>query len=145
MKRVILPLLLGAPLAAASLLDGTEPITLDQGAFTRILNEVRGGNVAAPGSGWKAAMLAEDAELMRVLLLVWLQELNPQAPMGAHAQAYAAAVRLHLDARAGRAAACASLAQAYRTGELGDLQLPACEEKARGFEQRALVSDCLPE
>ena len=145
--KALLPFLL-APLAAASLLDGTEPVTLDQAEFTRIWQEVRAG--AAPASAavadsWQQAMLAEDAELARVLLLVWLREKNPGVSLAAHAQAYADAVALHRRALAGQPAACAALAAAYRSGSLGALQLPPSEEKARWFEQRILSAENLPE
>ena len=145
--KALLPFLL-APLAAASLLDGTEPVTLDQAEFTRIWQEVRAG--AAPASAavadsWQQAMLAEDAELARVLLLAWLQEKNPGMSLAAHAQAYADAVALHRRALAGQPAACAALAAAYRAGSLGALQLPPSEAKARWFEQRALSAENLPE
>lgn len=142
----MLPLLV--PLASASLLDGAGPVTLDQAEFSRIWQEVQSG--AAPGDAaaagsWQQAMLAEDAELARVLLLAWLQEKNPAVPMAAHAQAYADAVALHRRALAGQSAACAALAAAYRSGGLGILQLPRSEEKARWFEQRALSAEHLPE
>lgn len=147
MKAILLPFLL-VPAATASLLDGTEPVTLDQTEFSRIWQEVRSG--AAPASAaaadtWQQAMLAEDAELARVLLLAWLQEKNPALPLAAHAQAYADAVALHRCALTGQPAACAALAAAYRSGALGPLQLPLSEEKARWFEQRALRAEHLPE
>lgn len=147
MKAFLLPFLL-APVAAASLLDGTEPVTLDQAEFTRIWQEVRSGAApasAAAADAWQQAMLAEDAELARVLLLAWLQEKNPALPLAVHAQAYADAVVLHRRALAGQPAACAALAAAYRSGSLGALQLPPSEEKARWFEQRALSAEHLPE
>ena len=145
--KALLPFLL-APLAAASLLDGTEPVTLDQAEFTRIWQEVRAGAApasAAAADSWQQAMLAEDAELARVLLLAWLREKNPGMSLAAHAQAYADAMALHRRALAGQPAACAALAAAYRAGSLGALQLPPSEAKARWFEQRALSADNLPE
>lgn len=145
--KALLPFLL-APVAAASLLDGTEPVTLDQAEFSRIWQEVRSGAAPAPAAAadaWQQAMLAEDAELARVLLLAWLQEKNPALPLAVHAQAYADAVVLHRRALAGQPAACAALAAAYRSGSLGALQLPPSEEKARWFEQRALSAEHLPE
>lgn len=145
--KALLPFLL-APVAAASLLDGTEPVTLDQAEFTRIWQEVRAGAAPAPAAAadsWQQAMLAEDAELARVLLLAWLQEKNPGMSLAAHAQAYADAVALHRRALAGQPAACAALAAAYRAGSLGALQLPPSEAKARWFEQRALSAENLPE
>lgn len=145
--KALLPFLL-APLATASLLDGTEPVTLDQAEFTRIWQEVRSDAAPAPAAAadaWQQAMLAEDAELARVLLLAWLQEKNPALPLAAHAQAYADAVALHHRALAGQPAACAALAAAYRAGSLGALQLPPSEAKARWFEQRALRAEYLPE
>lgn len=147
MKVVVLPFLL-APLACASILDGTEPVTLDQTEFSRIWQEVRTGAAPAPAAAadlWQQAMLAEDAELSRVLLLAWLQEKNPALPMAAHAQTYADAVALHRRALTGQPAACAVLAAAYRSGSWGSLQLPPSEEKARWFEQRALRAEHLPE
>ena len=145
--KALLPFLL-APVAAASLLDGTEPVTLDQAEFTRIWQEVRSGAAPAPAAAadaWQQAMLADDAELARVLLLAWLQEKNPGMSLAAHAQAYADAVALHRRALAGQPAACAALAAAYRAGALGAMQLPPSEAKARWFEQRALRAEYLPE
>lgn len=144
--KVLLPFLL-VPVVAASLLDSTEPVTLDQGEFSRIWQEVRSGESpasTAAADSWQQAMLAEDAELARVLLLAWLQEKNPGVSLAAHAQAYADAVALHRRALAGQPAACAVLAAAYRAGSLGALQLPPSEEKARWFEQRALSAEKLP-
>lgn len=144
--KVLLPFLL-APVASASLLDGSEPVTLDQAEFSRIWQEVRLGAVSEPAAAedsWQRAMLAEDAELRRVLLIAWLLEQNPAMPLAAHAQVYADAVALHLRALAGQAAACATLAAAYRAGVLGGLQLPLSESKARWFEQRALGAGNLP-
>lgn len=144
--KALLPFLL-APLACASILDGTEPVTLDQTEFSRIWQEVRTGAEPAPAAAvdlWQQAMLAEDAELARVLLLVWLQEKNPALPMAVNAQSYADAVVLHRRALAGHPAACAALAAAYRAGSLGALQLPPSEAKARWFEQRALGAENLP-
>ena len=144
--KALLPFLL-APVAVASLLDGTEPVTLNQTEFSRIWQEVKSGAPQAPAAGadtWQQDMLAEDAELSRVLLLVWLQEKNPGVSLAAHAQAYADAVALHRRALAGQPAACAALAAAYRSGSLGALQLPLSEEKALWFEQRTLGADNLP-
>ncbi len=144
--KALLPFLL-APVAAASLLDGTEPVTLDQAEFSRIWQEVKTGAApasAAAADSWQHAMLAEDAEQARVLLLAWLQEKNPGMSLAAHAQAYADAVVLHRRALAGQPAACAALAAAYRSGSLGALQLPPSEAKARWFEQRALSAENLP-
>jgi hypothetical protein len=45
----------------------------------------------------------------------------------------------------GNGAACAACAVAYRAGQLGELVLPVSEQKARWFEQRALVAENLPE
>ena len=145
--KALLPFLL-VPVVSASLLDGTEPVTLDQAEFTRIWQEVKSGAPQAPAAGadtWQQAMLAEDEDLARVLLLAWLQEMNPAVPMAAHAQVYADAVALHRRALAGLPAASAALAAAYRSGSLGALQLPPSEEKARWFEQRALSAEHLPE
>lgn len=146
MRAVVLPFLL-APLACASILDGPEPVTLDQAELSRIWQEVRTGTTPgapATADAWQQAMLAEDAELARVLLLAWLQEKNPLVPMAANAQAYADTVALHRRALIGQPAACAALAVAYRSGSLGALQLPPSEEKARWFEQRALNAANLP-
>ena len=135
--------------ALASLLDSNEPVTLDTAEFSRIWQDVKSGQAApapaAAADSWQQAMLAEDAELSRVLLLVWLQEKNPGVSLAAHSQAYADAVALHRRALAGQPAACAALAAAYRSGSLGALQLPPSEEKARWFEQRALSAEHLPE
>lgn len=147
MRWLFIPVL--APVAYASLLDSDTPVTLDTGELSRIWQEVRSGQPAAPApsaaaDSWQAALLAEDAELSRVLLLVWLQEQNPLLPLAAHARDYAEAVSLHIQALRGQSAACASLAQAYRAGQLGALQLPASDAKARWFEQRALRVESVP-
>lgn len=148
MKPLVLPLLLAAlPLAQASLLDDSAPLTLDPAEMSRAWQAVSSG--AAPAASlaadsWQEAMLQADAELSRVLLLAWLQEQNPLAPLAAYAADYAAAVGLHRSALAGQPAACAALAVAYRSGTLGVLRLPASEQKARWFEQRALTAENLP-
>ena len=148
MKPLVLPLLLAAlPLSQASLLDDSAPLTLDPAEMSRAWQAVSSG--AAPAASpaadmWQEAMLQADAELSRVLLLAWLQEQNPLRPLAAFAQDYAAALGLHRSALAGQPAACAALAAAYRAGTLGALQLPPSEQKARWFEQRALVADKLP-
>ena len=147
MKRGLLILFL-APVAYASLLDADTPVTLDTGELSRIWQEVRSGassSSPAAGDAWQSAMLAEDAELTRVLLLVWLQEQNPLLPMAEHARDYAEAISLHIKALRGQVAACAVLALAYRTGRLGIFQLPPSEAKARWFEQRALTPENCPE
>lgn len=145
--KCLLPIVLVAT-ARASLLDSTEPVTMDSAELARIWQEVKSGVKSAPAQpaadAWQQAMLAEDPELMRVYLLAWLQKLNPQLPMAAHAQVYADAVALHRRALAGRAAACAALAAAYSTGSLGVLQLPLDMKKAHWFEQRALRVENLP-
>ncbi len=147
MNRLIL-ILAVAPVAYASLLDSDTPVTLDTGELSRIWQEVSSGKPSAPApaaaDAWQAAMMTEDAELGRVLLLVWLQEQNPLIPMATHAQDYANAISLHRMAVTGQPAACAAVAQAYRAGQMGCLQLPQSEEKARWFEQRALISENLP-
>jgi hypothetical protein len=148
MKPLVLPLLLAAlPLAQASLLDDSAPLTLDPAEMSRAWQAASSG--AAPAASpaadsWQEAMLQADAELSRVLLLAWLQEQNPLAPLAAYAADYAAAVGLHRSALAGQPAACAALAAAYRSGMLGVLRLPASEQKARWFEQRALTAENLP-
>ena len=139
-----------APVAYASLLDSDTPVTLDTGELSRIWQEVRSGQPAAPApsaaaDSWQAALLAEDAELSRVLLLVWLQEQNPLLPMAEYARDYAEAISLHIKALRGQVPACAVLALAYRTGRLGIFQLPPSEAKARWFEQRALTPENCPE
>lgn len=137
-----------ATAAQASLLDSTEPFTMDSAELSRIWQEVKSGVKPAPAApaadAWQQAMLAEAPELMRVYLLAWLQALNPQLPMAQHAQAYADAVTLHRRALAGQAAACAALAAAYSSGSLGALQLPLDMKKAHWFEQRALQVENLP-
>ena len=145
MKRGLLILFL-APVAYASLLDADTPVTLDTGELSRIWQEVRSGaSSSSPAAGdvWQSAMLAEDAELTRVLLLVWLQEQNPLLPLAAHAREYAEAVSLHMKALSGRREACKTLALAYRVGQLGALQLAVCEQKARWYEQRAVTVENL--
>jgi hypothetical protein len=134
--------------ALASLLDSEEPVTLDTAEFSRIWQDVKSGQTAPSlpaGDSWSAAMLAENAELARVLLLVWLQQQNPRIPMAANARVYADAVALHFRALAGQPTACAAIAAAYRAGHLGGLFLPPAEQKARWFEQRALIQENLPQ
>ena len=145
MKRGLLILFL-APVAYASLLDADTPVTLDTGELSRIWQEVRSGaSSSSPAAGdvWQSAMLAEDAELTRVLLLAWLQEQNPLMPLAAHAKDYAEAVSLHMKAMCGWREACKTLALAYRVGQLGALQLAVCEQKARWYEQRAVTVENL--
>ena len=147
LMKACLTVLCLASVAMASLLDGDAPVTLDTGELSRIWQEVRSGVPAAEqGAGddaWQSAMLAEDAELSRVLLLVWLQEQNPLLPLAAHAKDYAEAVSLHMKALCGRREACKALTLAYRVGQLGALQLPVCEQKARWYEQRAVTVENL--
>ena len=145
MKRNLLIMLL-APAAYASLLDADTPVTLDTAELSRIWQEVRNGAPAASpaaGDAWQSAMLAEEAELSRVLLLAWLQEQNPLMPLAAHAKDYAEAVSLHMKAMCGWREACKTLALAYRVGQLGALQLVVCEQKARWYEQRAVTVENL--
>ena len=148
MNRFALFLALVVPGGQASLLDSHAPVTLDTSEMARIWQEVQGGKTPSPetqpGDSWQAAMLADDAELTCVLLLAWLQSHNPQRLMVEHAADYARALRLHLAGVSGHAAACAELAQAYRSGSLGALALPVSEAKARWFEQRALNTANLP-
>lgn len=134
-------------LAPAALPEGDTPVTLDAAEMSRIWQEVQTGASprALPTSGWQEAMLEPDAETARVMLLVWLQRANPQLEIGAHAREYAGAVALHRQALAGMPAACAALAAAYRSGQLGIFALPQSEAKARWFEQRALSAENLPE
>lgn len=137
-----------APLLASSLLDSAEPVTLDPAEMARVWQSVRSGKVETPqpvADGWRAAMLEQDEELARVLLLAWLQQQNPPLGLDAAAKAYAQAVSLHRQALRGHAAACAACAAAYRAGQLGELSLPVSEQKARWFEQRAIVAGNLPE
>ncbi len=137
-----------APLLAGSLLDSAEPVTLDPAEMARVWQSVRSGKVETSrpvADGWSAAMLEQDEELARVLLLAWLQQQNPALGLDAAAKAYAQAVSLHRQALRGHAAACAACAGAYRAGQLGELSLPVSEQKARWFEQRALVAENLPE
>lgn len=148
MRRIFLLLCVVVAVAQASLLDTREPVTLDTAEMVRIWQTVRTGKPAlqaAGGDTWQAALLAEDAELGRVLLLAWLQQLNPQAPMVQFATDYAQAVTLHLQALRGNSAACAACAGAYRAGRMGALSLPVSEQKARWFEQRAIVAGNLPQ
>ena len=146
MKRWLLLCCAAAAAAHASLLESTDAVTLDPAEFSRIWQEVKTGVASTPQveSGWQAALQAEDEELSRVLLLAWLQGLNPLCPMEQHARAYADAVLLHRKAQAGHVASCAALAAAYRAGRLGELTLPVCEEKARWYEQRAREMQNLP-
>lgn len=135
--------------ALASLPDDTAPVTLDPAEMARAWQAVKTGAVAAPSASpadaWQGAMLQPEPELARVQLLVWLQQQNPLLPLAGHEPDYAAAVGLHRCALAGQPAACAALAAAYRSGFLGVLQLPVSEQKARWFEQRALIAENLPE
>ena len=146
MMRHFYLLLCCTPLLAGSLLDSAEPVTLDPAEMSRIWADIRGGSaVSGPVTdGWRAAMLEQDEELARVLLLAWLQQQNPALGLDAAAKAYAQAVSLHRQALRGNAAACAACAVAYRAGQLGELVLPVSEQKARWFEQRALTAENLP-
>ena len=67
---------------------------------------------------WIAAMDAAGTELHPVLLLALLQRLNPDKPMVEHAEAYAAALRLHTLAAAGNKQACTELADSLVSGQL---------------------------
>ena len=147
MMRHFYLLLCCTPLLAGSLLDSAEPVTLDPAEMSRIWADIRGGSAESGPvtDGWRAAMLEQDEELARVLLLAWLQQQNPALGLDAAAKAYAQAVSLHRQALRGNAAACAACAAAYRAGQLGELVLPVSEQKARWFEQRAIVSGNLPE
>lgn len=135
--------------AYAALPDGASPVTLDPAEMARAWQAAKSGAITAPAAtgadAWQAAMLQPEPELARMQLLVWLQQQNPLIPLAGHEQDYAAAVGLHRGALAGRSAACAALAAAYRSGFLGVLQLPVSEQKARWFEQRALIAENLPE
>lgn len=150
MLRLCIPLLCGVAVAQSSLFEAREPVTLDSAEMARIWQEVKGGKAeaaaqASPSDTWQKAMLAEDAEQFRVLLLAWLQQQNPALGLDGAAASYARAVSLHLMALQGNTAACAACAGAYRSGRLGELTLPVSEQKARWFEQRALVAGNLPE
>ena len=147
MMRHFYLLLCCSPLLAGSLLDSAAPVTLDPAEMSRIWGEVKGGKVASSpvSDGWRAAMLEQDEELARVLLLAWLQQQHPALGLDAAAKAYAQAVSLHRQALRGNAAACAACAAAYRAGRLGEVSLPVSEQKARWFEQRAIVAGNLPE
>lgn len=147
MKPAFLLLLCLVSGAQASLLESRDPVTLDTAEMARAWQAVSQGKprTAAAQDAWQAAMLEQDAELSRIYLLLWLQEHNPLAPVAQHAHAYAEAVGLHRAGLAGQAQACAALAAAYRSGTLGSLSLPPSEEKARWFEQRALVAENLPQ
>lgn len=140
-------LLCCTPLLAGPLLDSAEPVTLDPAEMSRIWADIRGCRAEASpvADGWRAAMLEQDEELARVLLLAWLQQQNPALGLEAAAKDYAQAVSLHRQALRGNAAACAACAVAYRAGQLGELSLPVSEQKARWFEQRSIVSGNLPE
>lgn len=136
-----------APLMAASLLDGAEPLTLEAAEMARVWQEVSQGvreESVSRQDAWYSAMLEVDAELARVLLLAWLQQQNPHTPLLEAARDYAEALQLHFNARNGLAEACVRLAACYRAGQLGKLALPASEAKARWFEQRALSEENLP-
>lgn len=147
MMRHFYLLLCCSPLLAGSLLDSAEPVTLDPAEMARVWADVRGGRAESRpvADGWRAAMLEQDEELARVLLLAWLQQQNPALGLDAAAKAYAQAVSLHRQALRGNAAACAACAAAYRAGRLGEVSLPVSEQKARWFEQRAIVAGNLPE
>ena len=147
MMRHFFLLLCCTPLLAGSLLDSAEPVTLDPAEMSRVWAAIRGGSAESGpvADGWRAAMLEQDEELARVLLLAWLQQQNPALGLDAAAKVYAQAVSLHRQALRGNAAACAACAVAYRAGQLGELVLPVSEQKARWFEQRSIVSGNLPE
>lgn len=124
MMRCILLCCVGA----AATVMGNESLTLDPQMMEEAKGRVFGGaapvaeGVDSPAATvperWCAAMAAAGTELQPVLLLALLQELNEEKPMGAHAEAYAAALRLHTLAAAGNAQACAELAEALLSGQL---------------------------
>lgn len=146
--RFLLPILFCA-VAQASLLNSDTPVTLDTAEMARVWQEVKSGKAASAAEApaddaWQAALLQEDEEVARVLLLAWLQQQNPQCPMAQYASDYAAALVLHRLALAGVPKACRELAGAYRSGCMGALCLPVCEAKARWVEQRAIQPGLLP-
>lgn len=71
---------------------------------------------AAEGKRWQAVQQAAGTPLMAVLLLAWLQELNPLHTMAEHPALYAAALGICERAFAGQAADVALLAKALRSG-----------------------------
>ena len=145
--RCIILLSLLASAASASLLDSSEPVTMDPAELSRIWQEVKTGKPApaAPASDfWAESIMAQDAELARVYLLLWLQKQNPLMPLELYAHEYAAALSLHREALAGNSSSCAVLAAAYRAGRIGGLILQPSEQKARWFEQRALNPENIP-
>lgn len=148
MRRVLLILALFLPCVQAALLDADAPVTLDPVAMADAWQQVKNGAPAsAPSSctgAWQSAMLEQDEEVARVVLISWLQQQNPLLPLEGNAPTYASAVRLHRLALQGHAGACSALAAGYRSGKLGALALPVSEQKARWFEQRALHQDSLP-
>lgn len=106
-----------------------QSITLDIGEMETIKQQVFGGAVVPPRADvpkvedqsaqrWVQVMEAAGTDMMPVLLLAMLQELNVASPLAAHPREYASALELHRLAAAGNAQACATLAQALRSGML---------------------------
>ena len=133
----LLPLLF-VPLAAA------QSITLDPAELEAAKQRVFGTGglttqpqeASPPEQRWLQAMAAAGTDMQPVLLLALLQELNPQTPLAANPEAYAAALTLHREASAGKTAACTELALSLRCGVLaGGLFILRSEALAARVEQ----------
>lgn len=127
-----------------------ESITLDPAAMSEVWSQVAGGvsvpgepvlrlSAAAPAARADAAALFREARqavnmpTFPVLVLSLLQQLNPQLPMDKNVWAYAAALELHRQAFTGSSRACAELAAALSSGQLGGLIY---------FADAALAGEC---
>lgn len=126
--RVLICMMFGLA-AAAQGDDWAESVTLDPDACAEIWQQVQSGGkrgvagapfeptaAAAEGKRWQAVQQAAGTPLMAVLLLTWLQELNPLHTMAEHPALYATALGICERAFAGQAADVAQLAEALRRG-----------------------------
>lgn len=127
MKRVIGILFALAAVAPGMDWDGS--VTLDPNACAEAWQQVSGslkqnmaGTPFSPSTStqeakrWQAVQQAAGTPLMPVLLLGWLQELNPLTSMTEHPTLYADVLELCAQAFAGQREACMQLAKALRSG-----------------------------
>lgn len=104
-------------------------VTLDPDACAEVWQQVQqGGRSRVSGAAfapseaganmkrWQAVQQSAGTPLMPVLLLAWLQELNPLHTMAEHPNMYAAALGICERAFAGNVAAREQLAEALRRG-----------------------------
>lgn len=115
--------------ATAQGVEWDEAVTLDPDACAEVWQQVqRGGERPVSGvpfmptqetaesKRWQAVRQATGTPLMPVLLLAWLQELNPLTPMAEQPTRYADVLGICEQAFAGNRAAAQQLAAALRVG-----------------------------